>query len=219
VKQPKITDDRAPDGRNPVRERVLSAAFSSFMKRGFVRTSTLEIATRAKVSKRELYALFDSKQAMLAACITARAKRMRLAVELITPQDRDALAMALTEFGTAILRGVCEPSVLAVYRLAIAESEDSPEIGRVLDDAGRKANRTALIDLLAKAQADGLLGSDEAATMAELFFALLWGDLLVRLLLRVTNTPNPGEIGRRARAAAETLLALYPGATSREKRS
>jgi hypothetical protein len=39
------------------RERILDAAFASFMKSGYATTSTLEIATRARVSKRELYAV------------------------------------------------------------------------------------------------------------------------------------------------------------------
>jgi AcrR family transcriptional regulator len=49
----------------------------SFASATFPGASTLEIATRAKVSKRDLYALFGSKRAMLAACIKERAARMR----------------------------------------------------------------------------------------------------------------------------------------------
>ena len=56
-----------PEGPSPVRARILEAAFSAFMERGFAETSTLEIATRARASKRELYAEFGSKQDMKAA--------------------------------------------------------------------------------------------------------------------------------------------------------
>ena len=52
------------------------------MENGFAETSTLEIATRARVSKRELYALVGSKQEMLAACIAERAKRLQMPAEL-----------------------------------------------------------------------------------------------------------------------------------------
>ena len=58
-----------------VRERILEAAFAAFMKSGYATASTLEIATRARVSKRELYALVGNKQEMLIACINERAKR------------------------------------------------------------------------------------------------------------------------------------------------
>jgi hypothetical protein len=40
-----------------------------------------------------------------------------------------------------ILREVCNPNVLAVYRLVIAESD--PEIAHVLDSAGREGNHAA----------------------------------------------------------------------------
>ena len=122
--------------------------------------------------------------------------------------DRKAVAATLTAFGTAILRGVCDPSTLAVFRLAIAESV--PEIAHALDAAGRKANRTALTAFLSKAQEQGHFGAAEPGAMATLFFALLWGDLFVRLLLRVTDPPAAKEIERRAHAATEVLLMVFP---------
>jgi AcrR family transcriptional regulator len=198
-----------------VRERVLHAAFDAFMAHGYERASTLEIATRASVSKRELYALFDNKQAMLAACIAERAKRMRLPLELPAARDRQALAITLAAFGTAVLRGASHPAVLAVYRLAIAEAGRSPEVAQVLNTVGRKANQAALADLLAVAQTHGLLGAGEAAKMATQFFALLWGDLFPQLLLGVTDPPSPQEIERRARTATETLLILHPEPNNR----
>jgi hypothetical protein len=46
--------------------------------------------------------------------------------------------------------------------------------------------------------------------MAERFAGLLWGNLLVSLLLRVTNQPTAGEVTRRARDATAAFLKLYP---------
>jgi AcrR family transcriptional regulator len=191
------------------RQRILAAAFTMFRDRGFSGTSTLEIATHAKVSKRELYALFDDKHAMLSACIADRAERMRAPLELPVPQSGADLSATLTGFGTAVVRGVSDPNVLAVYRLAIAESERSPTIARTLDNSGRQNNRAALIKLLQAAQAHRLLRAGDAAAMADVFFATLWGDLLVRLLLRVASAPTPTEAENRARAATERLLSLY----------
>lgn len=46
--------------------------------------------------------------------------------------------------------------------------------------------------------------------MADLFTSLLWGGgLLVRLLLRVAEPPEPEEVRRRARDATKALLRLY----------
>ena len=52
-------------GAAAVRERILTAAFEAFRERGYAATSTLEIATRAHVSKRDLYALVGDKHKML----------------------------------------------------------------------------------------------------------------------------------------------------------
>src|SRR6478736_1131499 len=76
------------DDEVPARRRILDAAFAAFMEHGFAETSTLEIATRARVSKRELYALVCSKQEMLAACIAERAKRLQMPAGLPEPHDR-----------------------------------------------------------------------------------------------------------------------------------
>jgi AcrR family transcriptional regulator len=131
-------------------QRIFGAAFVAFRERGYAGTSTLETATRAKVSKRELYTLFYNKQALLTVCITERTEQMRLPLELPPASNSETVAATLTAFRAALLRGV--PSVLAGYRLAIAESERSPEIARVLDCAGRAANQAALIEFLAKAK-------------------------------------------------------------------
>jgi len=203
----------------PTRERVLSAAFATFRDRGFSRASTLEIATLAKVSKRELYTLFRDKQAMLVACIVARAERMRAPLQLPRPQSRDELEATLSALGASLLRGTCDPDVLAVYRLAVAESEAAPAIVRALDTAGRQTNRAAVVKMVAEAQARGILRAGDAAAMAEVFFGALWNDLLVRLLLRVTDAPSPQEAKRRARAAAALFLAVHaaPGGKPRGK--
>src|SRR5437667_8042980 len=87
-----------------IRERVLKAAFTLFREHGFSSTSMLDIVTRARVSKRDLYALFNNKHALLAAGISERAQQMRRPLETTAPvpQTRDALAALLVEFGVSI---------------------------------------------------------------------------------------------------------------------
>jgi len=72
VMKPKTAEKSAsthPKRHNEsTRERMLEAAFTSFCEHGFSDVSTLEIATRARVS-RDLYALFRNKQAVSADCI------------------------------------------------------------------------------------------------------------------------------------------------------
>jgi len=191
------------------RERICDAAFAVLMEQGYAGASTLEIATRAKVSKRELYALFGSKQAILTAMIAARSARMRLPLQLPAIKDHDSFRLTLEKFGVEVLRGLCNPGVIALYRLAVAEAKRSPEMAEALDKAGRQPNVAALVELLSHAQSLKLLLARNPAEMARQFFALLWGDLLLRLLLGVTAFPSPAEIKRRTHAAADGFLRLH----------
>ena len=116
-----------------VRERILEAAFAAFRKSGYATASTLEIASRARVSKRELYALVGNKQEMLIACISERAKRFRVPADMPVLRDRETLEQVLASFGTKLVREVSDPTVIAVFRLAIAEAVQAPEVARALD--------------------------------------------------------------------------------------
>jgi AcrR family transcriptional regulator len=192
----------------PARQRILDAAFSAFMERGFAATSTLEIASRARVSKRELYTLVGSKQEMLAACIAERAKRLQLPADMPEPHDRETLALILDAFGARMLREISDPTVIAVFRLAIAEAAHAPEVAQALNAIGVEPSRAGLRQIMSRARSAGLLGG-EANEMAEHFVGLLWGNLMSGLLLQTAERPSAREITRRASAAAAALLRLY----------
>jgi AcrR family transcriptional regulator len=192
-----------------IRDRVLNSAFSLFREHGFSSTSMLDIVTEARISKRDLYALFRNKHEVLAACISERTDRMRRPLDTMisVPQTRDALTTLLVEFGISALRTMCHPDALTVFRLAIAESDRAPEVARTLDSSAREANIKALTELIRKAQSQRLIAAGEPAVLVARFFSALAGDLLIRLLMRVREAPNEREIVTRARAAAETVVA------------
>jgi AcrR family transcriptional regulator len=205
-----VTEPRRKDGdETAIRGRILDAAFAAFMKNGYAATSTLEIATRARVSKRELYATVGNKQEMLIACISARAGRLQIPADLPALRDRETLARVLTSFGTQLVREISDPPVVAVFRLAIAEAIHAPAVARALDSIGREASRAALRKIMAQAQASGLL-KGRPVELAEQFGGLLWGNLMISLLLGVAERPSPREIAARARDAAAAFLQLHP---------
>jgi AcrR family transcriptional regulator len=196
-------------GSATARERILTAAFKAFMERGYAATSTLEIATRARVSKRELYALVGNKQKMLVKAIGERAKRLQAPADMPTLRDRATLAQVLTAFGIQLVREVSDPDVVAVFRLAIAEAVQAPEVARTLDSLGRETSRAALRQIMSESRAAGLING-RPADLAEQFAGLLWRDLMISLLLGVAERPNPRAIEARAGDAAEAFLRLHP---------
>ncbi len=204
---PPPNEGPALDDEAAVRRRILDAAFAAFMQRGYAATSTLEIATSARVSKRELYALVGNKQAMLIACIRARAERFQVPDAFPVPQDRATLAQVLASFATRLVREITDPTVIAVFRLAIAEALQAPEVAQALDSIGREASRAALRQIMAQAQTSGLL-KGHPAELAEQFGGLLWGNLMISLLLGVAKRPNSRELAARARDATTAFLQL-----------
>jgi AcrR family transcriptional regulator len=190
------------------RARILEAAFTAFTTNGYAAASTLEIATRARVSKRELYALVGNKQAMLRACIQSRAGRLQIPTDLPQPRDVEGLRQLLIAFGTRLLGEVSHPTVVAVFRLAIAEAVHAPEVAQALDSIGREATRGALRKIMSEASVVGLIAG-RPMELAERFAALLWGDLMMALLLGVRQQPSHRELARRARDAAHSFLELH----------
>src|SRR5215467_6480884 len=195
--------------------RILGAAFEAFAEEGYAGASTLDIATRAKVSKRDLYANFANKHEVLVACIKSRADRMRLSPDLPIPRSPQMLASTLTAFATNLVLEVSHPSVIATFRLAIAEATRSPAIAQALDVAGRDAAHSALAELLANAQSIGLVGPGEPREMAAQYLGLLWENLMVGLLLGVAATPEPVASERRATRATAAFMQLHPDPAKR----
>lgn len=207
----KTRGDPEPDGNPDLRKRIMHAAFDAFMQHGYAGASTLDIARRARVSKRDLYLTFGSKQAMLAACITERAQRMRAPLDLPVLRSTAAFATTLETFGRTLLEEGSRPEVLATHRLAILEAERAPEVAEALDELGRAANMSALVGLLRAAQTGGVVGTGNPEAIADVFLALLWrGGLMMRLLLRVAAAPDAADTNARAAFATAQVLRLYP---------
>ncbi|MDB5495861.1 MAG: TetR/AcrR family transcriptional regulator [Phenylobacterium sp.] len=200
-----------PAATAPAADRILSAAFSAFVEEGYTGASTLRIATRAKVSKRELYALFGNKLGILRACIALRAQRMQPPEPPPTPRDPKELEATLTAFGTRLLEEITHPSVVAVHSLAVAESARAPEIGRELDQVRRQVH-ASVVEWLARAQAAGLLRPGDPQALATDFLGLLMGDLMVRLMQRVAERPTARQARRAAGRTAAAFVRIHGSA-------
>jgi AcrR family transcriptional regulator len=197
----------SPDSAS-ARGRIIAAAFAVLQERGYAGTSTREIAARAKVSKRDIYAEFKNKEGVFAACIATRTALVQKPLEPAPITDRRTLEAALQRVGVGFVTLWCDPAVLSMFRLAMASADQSPDLPRLLDAQAREPSRKALQALMARARSAGLL-TGAPAEMASRFVALLVGDLALTLLLGLAAPPSRSEIERRARAASDAFLALY----------
>jgi AcrR family transcriptional regulator len=201
---------KSGDSQRSIRDRILSVAFQSLKENSFLGASTLEIATKAHVSKRELYALFPSKDNILFACIAERASAISGSVaELPEASTSHELFNVLREFGLILLKDVTRADVLTVFRFAIARSGDLPEVARIIDRNGRQASHEVLAKLIDHAVSRGLLKHSETKQMARAYLGLLWSDLQVGLLLGVLKPPAEDQMKLLSEQAAREFLAIY----------
>jgi TetR/AcrR family transcriptional regulator, mexJK operon transcriptional repressor len=196
--------------RSSRRQGILDAAGRVFMDKGFANATTLEIASTAGVSKRDLYAAFPSKDALLRALIQSRVEVMSAPITLAAPKSTAAVYATLHGFGGAFLATLLSPGTCALYRLAIANAQtevasDAPSIGTVLLASGI-ANTTGRLDaFMAKAEADGHIRLTDCEAAVRAFFGVLIGNLLMRQLLDPSARVTPAEIDRNVERAIAAL--------------
>lgn len=196
------------DPEATVRERILDATFEVLCERGYIGLSTRDIAARAQVSKREIYAEFGNKQGMFGALVEKRAARMRQPLDAASTASPRAFAETLERFGTAFVTELSDPAVLAMFRLAIASADDAPEAAHALEQHARAPLRKALVELMQRARSAGRV-TGEPAELAARLSALLVGDIHVSLLLGLGARPTARDIERRVAAAVEAFLRLH----------
>jgi AcrR family transcriptional regulator len=202
-----IDADCVPDERS-ARGRILTAAFDVLRERGYGATQTREIAARAKVSKRDIYSEFGSKEGIFGALIAARAEHMRRPTIESDVSSREAFAATLVQAGVAVLSQLYDPAVVAMFRMAIASAEESPEMARILERNAFRPNQRARVEMMASAVQAGLVNGD-ASQLSQRFVGLLTGGTHVSVLLGLTDPPKARALARDAQEAAAAFLRLF----------
>jgi TetR/AcrR family transcriptional repressor of mexJK operon len=159
------------------RERVLRAATSSFLTRGY-RSSVDEIARRAGVAKQTVYQHFPSKDELFKE--VARDLTRRVLIELDAgPQD---LRAGLMRVARAYRQRVLGAQGIATLRTVLPEVPRFPALARALYAGGAGALVSRLAAYLSRAMGAGKLRRDDPELAAEIFLGMLVGhDRLKRL--------------------------------------
>lgn len=177
-------------------ERILAAADKLFYTRGIRAVGVDTVAAEAGVSKRTLYNHYPSKDALIAAYLTARFRQ-------IAPSDAPAREQILGAYdrlerliGDGSFRG-------CPYVNAVAELGDPKHPAAVIAVQFKEQRRLwyrALLERLGARDPDGL------ATQLQILFEGALSAALVR---------GDPALARSARAAAETLIDAAPGKRKR----
>src|SRR5687767_15097695 len=166
------SSSRTPQSRSAIKhEAILDAARSSFLAKGFDRSSMDEIALAASVSKPTVYKHFQTKERLFAAAIAAEVA----AAEGHTQAMVDALASTvdleadLRAFARRHLADVMHPDLLRMRRRLIGEAERFPELAATWFARGPEKAHRVLADIFATLAERGLLRIDDPLAAAEHF--------------------------------------------------
>ncbi|TLP58369.1 helix-turn-helix transcriptional regulator [Parasedimentitalea maritima] len=140
--QEKSTRTPNADRRAMMRKKLMDAARSLFVEKGFAATSTPEIVKSAQVTRGALYHHFEDKEDLFRAVVVAEAKELRQAIEVATKGTIDdplgtgskGYFEAMSIQGRAQLLLIDGPAVLGVQ-----------EMDQIDAGGGRAALRTGLI--------------------------------------------------------------------------
>jgi len=185
----------APEGDK--RKAIVEAAARVFVTQGYADAGMDEIAREAGVAKQTLYSHFGSKAQLFEAIIQDRCTQLLGADEdgAAPPAGDDhAAEVALTRAGERFLRVVLDPDSVALFRAIVSESIRFPELAEVFYRAGPDRAVAELAETLRGFDRAGALRVADAEASANMFYAMLKGDIHMRCILGMRENPPRGEI-------------------------
>jgi Transcriptional regulator len=186
------------------RALILAAAEAVFVADGFARASMDDVAQRAGMSKRTLYALYDGKEALLAAMVDARVEKIfsRIAIG-----DNDGpLAADLVRILGNLAAALDEERSASMMCVILTEAQSRPELGRLFLERGPRRIRAAMAGWLSRQVARGRLRAHDEETAAEILLDMALGNPLHRLLDAAAAPCCAGRDERRIDLVADIFL-------------
>jgi TetR/AcrR family transcriptional repressor of mexJK operon len=185
-------------------ELILAAGLRIFLRHGYRDASMDGIARNARVSKRTLYAHFESKQTLFVAILRDACQRIVEPIARARP-GRD-VKRTLVELGRQFVRLGLSPQLNALHRLVVAESLRFPELGRLYYGIAREKLWDVIAAYLEEEARRGTLTIDRPRLAAEQFCAILGGHPHVRLQLGIDQRLPRRTVGDDVTAGVQLFL-------------
>ena len=188
------------------RERVLRAATSSFLARGY-RSSVDDIARRAGVAKQTVYHHFPSKDALFKAVARELASTVLVELEAAPEASPRDLRATLMRFALAYRARALGTEGIATFRMLVPEVVRFPVQARALYTGSAGVLIKRLAQLLADAMQAGRLRRDDPEFAAEMLLGMLLGQERIKRLFGVPRTAESE--AHRAGRIVDCFLRAY----------
>ena len=185
--------------------QIETAAYALLREKGYVGTSMLSIAKRAKASNETLYRWYGDKLGLFRSLIERNAKEIKNLLEAHITEDGNPIDR-LRMLGPMLLSLLVSDRAISLNQAAAADQ--TGELGAALSEIGRETISPLITQTLQKAQASGVIDFTDAHEATELYISLLVGDIQIRRAIGRMSEPNAGFIKNRAQTAFSNFIAL-----------
>lgn len=187
------------------RDAIIKAAARVFMTQGYGAASMDQIASEAGVSKQTVYSHFGAKDALFEAIIHGKCQALtgRDGVTSNRTEDPETI---LFDTASSFLRLVLTPESITLYRTILSECVRFPELASAFYRSGPRSACDRLAVYLESIHGQSELDFSNPTASAELFFAMLRGDLYTRCLLALHDNTDEDEVIQHARDIVQAFL-------------
>jgi AcrR family transcriptional regulator len=194
-------------------KRVLDASLEVFTEFSFEDSTTGEIASRSRISKRDLYALFPNKQALLMAVVMRemQVQEQSFRETIASTAKLRSLRSKLDLIGIALVEDMLSPSMRVVRRLVISESLKQPFLGNLFFESGVAQRCKQLSEVLATHQGNTKsIKRSELDSGAEIYFSMIAFFPSVMSEIGMRGKWTEAAIRKHVSAATEHFLRAHP---------
>ena len=205
----------SPTVQPACRERILRAATECFLELGFERTSTVEIARRARVSKREMYTYFPEKRSILSAVIVLLQSELQSGLHDIW-SSRDEPEFVLPKAATILMDFIRSDRFGRLFRIVATESYHNPEVAEQFYELGPNNGRKATASYMKSQMRRGRMRQANPIKAAGDFLDLVVGAQLMTAVMlgQVNRAPHRKD---HAKHAVEMFMKNYAIESKRKR--
>ncbi len=172
------------------RLQILKTAGKMFMTLGYSEVSMDALAQAVPVSKPTLYHYFKDKKALFTAVMQSRCQMLFSQLQE-TLREGQSVEQTLTSIGHQFLDVILEPDAINIYRTALTEAQQFPELGKLFYESGPKRSTAVLADYLKKLHAKRVLYVPDAEMAAIVFLGMLSNRTQMKCLLGLKKRVGP----------------------------
>ncbi len=163
---------------------ILTMASQMFMEHGYSAISMDALAEAVPVSKRTLYNHFSDKKALFTAVMQSRCKTVFDALSK-TIHEGLSVEETLTILGKRYLSVIFEPDAINIYRVALTEAQQFPELGKLFFESGPKRSVGLLTEYFELVHTQGELHIPHPELAANIFMGMLSNRLQMKCMLGI----------------------------------